>query len=77
MKKIELTEIEKRVIQQQIAGEFDRVFAPDDDKKALMSVVDKAEALMDELDAYYDIGDSLMEWFWGKYQEQEKESSNA
>lgn len=77
MKKIELTEREIEVIGQQLAGEFDRVFAPDDDKAALMSVIDKAGALMEELDAYDELGDDLILWFWNKYQEQEKTQGNG
>lgn len=77
MKKIELTEKEIEVIGQQLAGEFDRVFAPDDDKAALMSVIDKAGALMEELDAYDELGDDLILWFWNKYQEQEKTQGNG
>lgn len=77
MKKIELTEKEIEVIGQQLAGEFDRVFAPDDDKAALMSVIDKAGALMEELDAYDELDDDLILWFWNKYQEQEKTQGNG
>ena len=77
MKKIELTEKEIEVIGQQLAGEFDRVFAPDDDKAALMSVIDKAGALMEELDAYDELGDDLILWFWNKYQEQGKAQGNG
>lgn len=77
MKKIELTEKEIEVIGQQLAGEFDRVFAPEEDKAALMSVIDKADALMEELDAYDELDDDLILWFWNKYQEQEKTQGNG
>ena len=77
MKKIELSEKEIEVIRQQLAGEFDRVFAPEEDKAALMSVIDKADALMEELDAYDELGDDLILWFWNKYQEQEKAQGNG
>ena len=71
MKKIELTDKELDVIKQQLNGEFDRVLAPDEDKDALMSVIDKAEDLMRELKAYEELGGDLMKWFYNKYKEQE------
>jgi hypothetical protein len=34
------------------------------------SVIKKAEDLMEELDAYDELDESLMEWFLAKYNEQ-------
>lgn len=71
MSKIELSADEIQVIQQQLNGEIEVWEATDEQKALLTSVTDKAEALLDELDAYESMGDDLVAWFWNKYQEQE------
>lgn len=71
-KKIVLTDLELKMLKLDLKGEFYPMVATDEEFKALNSVIDKASDLMDSLDAYDELGDSLMEWFYKKYQEQQK-----
>lgn len=70
MKKFELTELEQRVLKASVDRTFFPLTATDEECTALVSVIEKAENLMKELDAYDELGDSLMEWFLKKYNEQ-------
>lgn len=74
MKKIELSADEIKVIKQQLNGEIEVWHATDEQKKLLMGVIDKAHALMDELDAYDDLDNymegGLIAWFYDKYKAQ-------
>lgn len=72
MSKIELSEKEIEVINAQLNGEIDGWTATDEQQKLLTGVISKAEALMDELNAYDDDFDDLIKWFWDKYQSQDK-----
>ena len=71
MKKIELTEKEIEVIHQQLNGEIEVHSATEEQQRLLMGVIDKADALMEELDAYDELNGDLILWFWKKYQAQE------
>lgn len=73
MKKIELSADEIKVIQQQLNGEIEVWNATDYQQKHLTSVIQKAEALDEELG--YEEYTDMIAWFWGKYQEQEKENN--
>ena len=77
MEKIELNAGEIQVIKQQLDGEIEVWNATDEQQKHLTSVIHKAEALMEEQDAYDDLDnymeDGLIGWFWDKYQEQQGE----
>ena len=78
MKKIELSADEIKIIKQQLNGEIEVWNATDEQQKLLTGVIDKAEALMDELDAYDDL-DNYMEgglgaWFYDKYKAQEEQA---
>ena len=55
-----------------MAGEFFPPEQTDEENKALANVIEKADNLMEELDAYDELGDSLMQWFYDKYQAQEQ-----
>lgn len=71
MNKIELTADEIKVIKQQLNGEIEVWNADDYQQKHLTSVIDKADALLEELDAYDEMidekdGDTIL-WFWDKY----------
>lgn len=71
MKKIELTELEVKMLHKNLDGSY---FAPDctdEEIEAMHSVIDKADELMEELDAYDELENSLMEWFFRKYEAQE------
>ena len=76
MAKIELTELQKALIQKQLNEQYDPFMASEEEQVAFNDVIDKAEALSDELDAVDDYVDNydgdLIKWFWAKYQEQEK-----
>ena len=72
MNKIELTELEIKVIEQQLNDEFDPFDATEEEQGAMNSVMEKAQALMDELEAYEESGDDVVKWFYDKYKEQEK-----
>lgn len=70
MKKIELSADEIKVIEQQINGEIEISTATEEQQVLLTGVIDKAEALLDELDAYDEMGDDLIKWFYDKYKSQ-------
>ena len=71
MKKIELSADEIKTIKQQLNGEIEVWNATEEQQKHLTSVIDKAESLLDELDAYDEMGDDMILWFWKKYKAQE------
>lgn len=70
-KRIELTELEERMLQANIDCTFFPPEATDEECKAMSSVLQKAEDLMHELEAYDEIEDNLMQWFQDKYKSQE------
>ena len=72
--KITLTELELEVMKKDVEGEFFPPEATDEERKALASAIDKADAYCEKLDAYEDIGDSLMVWFLKQYEAQEAEA---
>lgn len=78
MKKIELSADEIKVIKQQLNGEIEVWNATDEQQKLLTGVIDKAEALMDELDTYDDLDNymegGLVAWFYDKYKAQEEQA---
>lgn len=70
-KKIVLTAEEKEVIRQQLNGEFGAFTATPTQQQLIMGVTDKAESLLDELDAYDELDGDLIQWYWDKYKAQE------
>lgn len=76
MAKIELTELQKALIKKQLNEQYDPFMASEKEQEAFNDVIDKAEALSDELDAVDDYVDNydgdMIKWFWAKYQEQEQ-----
>ena len=74
MNKIELTAEEIQVIKQQLNGEIEVWNATDEQQKLLTGVLDKADELLDELDAYDELdeqfGGDLVKWYYAKYQAQ-------
>ena len=76
MDKIELTDLQKQLIQKQLNEKYDPFMATEEEQEAFNDVIDKAEALSDELDAVDDYIDNyngdMIAWFWEKYQEQEQ-----
>lgn len=73
MSKIVLNEKQKAVMQKYLDGEYSPFFSSEDEQLAMNDVIDMANQLEEELDAYEESGEDLMRWFWGKYQEQEKQ----
>ena len=76
MDKIELTDLQKQLIQKQLNEKYDPFMATEEEQEAFNDVIDKAEALSDELDAVDDYIDNyngdMIAWFRAKYQEQEQ-----
>lgn len=71
MKQIILTDAQKAVIEKQINGEFNPFAASNEENDALKQVVQDAEALMKELNAYDELEESLVAWYYNKYKEQQ------
>ena len=71
MEKIVLTEKEIEVIDLFLAEKVDiETVATDEQKELLMGVTDRAEALMEELNAYDELDDNLVKWYYNKYKAQ-------
>lgn len=71
MAKIELTDKEKEIVELFLAEKIDiETVATDEQKELLMGVTDRAEALMDELNAYDELDDNLIKWYYDKYKAQ-------
>lgn len=71
MSRIELSNDEIKIIEKQLSGEFDQFESSEEEQKLMMSVIDKANALMEELDAYEESGDDVIKWFYDKYKQQQ------
>lgn len=67
MDKIELTDLQKQLIQKQLNEKYDPFMATEEEQEAFNDVIDKAEALSDELDAVDDYIDNyngdMIAWF--------------
>jgi len=77
MKSIVLSADEIKVIDQQLKGEIEVWSATEEQQRLLTGVIDKANNLLEELDAYEELeneGGDLIAWFYRKYQEQPKEA---
>ena len=71
MKQIILTDAQKAVIEKQINGEFNPFSTSTEENDALKQVVQDAEDLMKELNAYDELEESLVAWYYNKYKEQQ------
>lgn len=69
-KKIILTDEEKAVIEKQLKGELNTFFMEDREREIIDKVIDDANALMTELDAFDEMGDDLVKWYYDKYKAQ-------
>jgi len=74
MSKIELTQEEIDLIQKYLNGELGMFSATEEEQGIFIPVIDKAEALMFELNAAEEIGTDLIKWFWKKHKKQNKNS---
>jgi len=70
MAKIELTQDEIAVIEKQLNGELNTFFMEENEREIIDGVIDKAEALMAELNAYDELEDNLVKWYYDKYKAQ-------
>ena len=74
MKKIMLSTDEIEVINQYLKGEIEVWNATDEQQKLLGGVIDKADALLEELDAYDELqkvpNADLLIWYFEKYKAQ-------
>lgn len=70
MAKIELSESEINVIEKQLSDDFDPFLCSDEERDLMSGVIDKAESLMHELEAYEESGNNLIAWFYDKYKKQ-------
>lgn len=71
--KINLTEAELKVLKQDLRGEFYPMTATDEEFEALNSVIAQASKLEEELDAYEEINGNLLQWFYDKFIEYNKQ----
>lgn len=70
MATIQLTELEYKMLIKNVNRTFQPMNATKEEAAAMNSVISKATKLIEELDAYDELGDSLMAWFLKKYREQ-------
>lgn len=65
--KVELTDLELRMLNLFLErGGFSGLDAPEEELNAMTNVIRKAEQLMHDLDAYEELGDNLLLWFYEK-----------
>ena len=70
-KRIELTEDEALLLEHYVKNGEDFVNVTDERTQQLYSsLIDKADALQEELDAYDESSPDLLVWFYNKYKEQ-------
>lgn len=70
-KKIILSDEEIAIIEKQLNGQFSPLESTNKERQMFKSIIQSAETLCNELDAYDDIGDSLLQWYYDKYKAQE------
>lgn len=70
-KKIILSDEEIAIIENQLNGQFSPLESTNKERQTFKSIIQSAETLCNELDAYDDIGDSLLQWYYDKYKAQE------
>ena len=75
MEKIVLRQEEIALIEKHLAGQYNPFFAPKEEQEMFNALIDKAEALEDELDAIdermSEPNCDLLSWFYKKYKTQE------
>lgn len=68
--KVELTKEELDLLKRQVKGKFNHWSATIEEEELMMGVIDKADKLMEELDAYDELDGDLMAWYLAKYENQ-------
>lgn len=74
MEKIILTEREIELINKHLRGEIEVYNATDEEQEVLGNIIDRADDLMEELDAYDALDDlefDLLRWYLSMYENQE------
>jgi peptide subunit release factor 1 (eRF1) len=64
---------QKKLIAKQLKGEYDPFLSSEHDQEEYNNVIHQMELLMHELKAYEESGENPLEWFWEKYQQQQKQ----
>ena len=72
MGKIELSEKQIQVIQDQLNGKIEVWNATEEQQKLLTEVIEMAENLLDTMPEDYDFGDDLIKWFYDMYKQQDE-----
>ena len=70
--KIILSDEQIRVIEKHLRGEINALDGTDEEKKVLAEIIDAANDLCEELDAYDKVKNSFVEWYYNKYKAQQK-----
>jgi hypothetical protein len=70
-KKIILSDEEIAIIEKQLNGQFSPLESTNKERQTFNRIIQSAETLCNELDAYDDVGDSLLQWYYDKYKAQE------
>ena len=70
MNRIVLNENHKAVVHKYINGTYSPFFSSPEEQEAMNQVLDMANELEEELDAYDESGEDLVLWFWDRYQKQ-------
>lgn len=68
---ITLTDEEITIIEKQLNGELNTFFMEDREREVIDKVIEDADALIKELDAYDELGDNLIAWYYNKYKLQQ------
>lgn len=69
-RKINLTEEERNVIEKYLNRDLNTFFMEDREREVIDKVIDDANDLIDELDAYDELDDDLIRWYYDKYKAQ-------
>ena len=69
---IELTQAEIALIDKHLSGEYNPFFAPVEEQTMLNSIIERAETLEAELNAYDETTETdLLKWYLSKFRDQE------
>ena len=69
-KQIVLTDEEKDVIEKQLNKQLNPFFMEDRERELIDKITEDAHALMKELDAYDELDEDLIAWYYDKYKDQ-------
>lgn len=69
--KIILTKEEIAIIEKHLKGEINAYNGTDEEKQELSKIIDKAQDLCEKLDAYDEVDDNFVEWYYNYYKAQQ------